>query len=71
MVNQYEFPTFKESTVREFRKKHEKFLKENKDKLPGRALKLGRPLMLGNADEKVNHKDTMKIQFSNSPWTVL
>ena len=71
MVNQYECPTFKESTVREFRKKHEKFLKE-KDKLPGRALKLERPLMLGNADKKVNHKDTMKIiQFSSSPWTIL
>ena len=43
------------------REKHGKFSKENKDKLPRRALKLERPLMLGNADEKANHKDIIKI----------
>ena len=54
---QKDFPSLKESTVREFRKKYQKMLKENKNEnqSPKKALELekqGRPLMLGNVDEK-------------------
>ena len=53
---QKDFRNLKESTVREFRKKYQKMLKEkNENQSPKKALELekqGRPLMLGNVDEK-------------------
>ena len=54
---QKDFPSLKESTVGEFRKKYQKMLKENKNEnqSPKKALELekqGRPLMLGNVHEK-------------------
>ena len=54
---QKDFPSLKESTIREFCKKYQKMLKENKNEnqSPKKALELekqGRPLMLGNVDEK-------------------
>ena len=54
---QKDFPSLKESTVREFCKKYQTMLKENKNEnqSPKKALELekqGRPLMLGNVDEK-------------------
>ena len=54
---QKDFPNLKESTVRVFRKKYQKILKTNKNEnqSPKKALEVetrGRPLMLGNVDEK-------------------
>ena len=54
---QKDFPSLKESTVREFRKKYQKMLKENKNenqskKKASELEKQGRPLMFGNVDEK-------------------
>ena len=53
------FSILKESTVRKFRKKYKKPLKESKAKSPEKALGLrGRPLILVHLDEDVSHKDT-------------
>ena len=53
---QKDFPSLKESTVRKFCKKYQTMLKENNEnQSPKKALELeeqGRPLMLGNVDEK-------------------
>ena len=54
------FSILKESSIGKIRKKYEKPLKENKAKSPEKALGLrGRPLILGNLDEDVSHKDTI------------
>ena len=54
------FSILKESAVRKILKKYEKQLKENKAKSPEKALGLGgRPLILGNLDEDVSHKNTI------------
>lgn len=61
---QNEIPTLKESTVRECWKKYEKLLKENKAKSPKKTLELERhswPHRLDNVDEKVSHKDRIKM----------
>ena len=54
---QKDFPSLKESTIRQFRKKYQKMLKEdkNENQYPKKALELekqGRRLILGNVDEK-------------------
>ena len=54
---QKDFPKLRESRAREFRKKYEAMLKNSKDNSPQKVLELekrGRPLLLGNVDEKVS-----------------